>query len=148
LDVVRTPVGVLGVLISDEIWVPEVARVLAVEGAELLCHPTDWNRDEAATVAATERAEENRVHIVSSTRLDSPASVGSQIMRADEFLGGAPIALMRYPTAYPSRPGFEEQIAITLDLREARSKLMGPHLDPLATRAPALYGPITSQENR
>jgi predicted amidohydrolase len=142
LDVVGTDVGVLGLLVSDEIWVPEVARVLAVSGAEILCHPTDWDRDEAATVAATERAEENRVHVVSSTRLDSPAGVGSQVVRADEFVPGAPIALMRYPTAYSSRPGFEEQVAIELDLREARSKVMGPHLDPLATRAPQLYGPL------
>lgn len=144
IDVVHTDVGVLGALISDEIWVPEIARVLAVEGAELICHPTDWDRDSAATVAATERAEENRVHIVSSTRLDSPSTIGSQIMRADEFTPGAPIALMRYPTAYWSRPGFEEQVAITLNLREARSKLMGVHLDPLATRAPHLYEAITS----
>ncbi|HEX3792487.1 MAG TPA: carbon-nitrogen hydrolase family protein [Pseudonocardiaceae bacterium] len=142
LDVVRTEVGVLGLLVSDEIWVPEIARVLAVSGAEILCHPTDWDRDEAATVAATERAEENRVHLVSSTRLDSPARVGSQIVRADEFVPGAPIALMRYPTAYWSRPGFEEQVAIELDLREARSKMMGRYLDPLATRAPLVYGPL------
>jgi len=146
LDVVATEVGVIGLLISDEIWVPEVARVLAVEGAELLGHPTDWDRDDAAQVAATERSEENRVHIVSSTRLDSPSSVGSQVMRADEFLGGAPIALMRYPTGYWSRPGFEEQVAITLDLREARSKMMGLHLDPLATRAPHVYGPMLATD--
>jgi predicted amidohydrolase len=142
LEPVTTEIGVLGLMISDEVWIPEVARTLAVQGAELLAHPADWDCDEAATVAATERCEENRVHIVSATRLDSPARVGSQIMRADEFLGGAPIALMRYPTGYWSRPGFEEQVAITLDLREAHSKLMGPHLDPLATRAPQVYGPL------
>jgi len=147
IDVVRTDVGVLGALIADEIWVPEIARVLAIEGAELLCHPTDWDRDSAATVAATERAEENRVHIVSSTRLDSPSAIGSQVMRADEFFPGSPIALMRYPTAYWSRPGFEEQVAITLDLREARSKMMGLHLDPLATRAPHLYQTITERKH-
>lgn len=148
LDVVATDVGVLGLLVSDEIWIPEAARALAIEGAEIICHPTDWDRDEAALVAANERAEENRVHLVSATRLDSPSSVGSQVVRADEFVPGAPIALMRYPTAYWSRPGFEEQVAITLDLREARSKLMGPHLDPLATRAPQLYGPLLAEAAR
>ena len=145
LDVVNTDVGVIGLLISDEIWVPEVPRVLAVEGAEMLAHPTDWDRDDAAKVAAVERSEENRVHIVSSTRLDSPSTVGSQVIRADQFLGGAPIALMRYPTGYWSRPGFEEQVAITLDLREARSKMMGLHLDPLATRSPHLYESLLAQ---
>lgn len=145
LDVVSARCGVLGMLIGDEIWVPEVARVLALQGAEILCHPTDWDRDEAATVAATERAEENRVHVVSATRLDSPSRIGSQILRADEFVPGQPIALMRYPTGYWSRPGFEEQIAIELDLREAHSKMMGFHLDPLATRAPHLYAAMLTR---
>ncbi len=145
IDVVPTGVGALGVLISDEIWIPEVARVLALKGAEILCHPTDWDRDEAATVAATERCEENRVHIVSTTRLDSPSLIGSQVLRADEFVGGQPIALMRYPTGYWARPGFEEQVAIELDLREANSKMMGLQLDPLATRAPFLYGPLVAR---
>lgn len=140
LPVFDTPVGRLGVLIGDEIWLPEVARVLSLAGAEILCHPTTWGRPEAMTMAATERAEENRVHVVSTTRLDDPSGMGSQVVRANAYRGGEPIALMRYPTALWTRAGFEEQLVVRLDLEEAHSKLMGPHLDPLATRAPQLYG--------
>jgi predicted amidohydrolase len=113
-------------------------------GAAVIVHPTSWNSPEAAHVAATERTEENRVHLVSVNRLDSPAAVGSQIVRADDFMPGQPIALMRLPTAYWTRHGFEEQLLIELDLREPNDKMMGHHLDPLAKRAPRLYSVLTS----
>lgn len=138
LPVLDTSVGRVGVMIGDEVWVPEVARVLALRGAEIVVHPCSWDRAEAASMAATERTEENRFHLVSSARLDNPAGVGSQLVRANEFRGGEPIALMRYPTAYWTRPGLEEQLVVPLAIREAHSKVLGHHLDVLATRQPDL----------
>ncbi len=145
LPVFDTALGRLGCLVGSEIWVPEAFRVLALRGAELVLHPCSWDRVEAATMAATERTEENRVHLVSCARLDNPAQIGSQIVQADEFRPGQPIALMRYPTGYWSRPGFEEQLLVRLDLREAHSKMMGHHLDVLATRQPEIYGPMVTR---
>lgn len=142
--VADTVVGRIGLMLGDEVWVPEVARVLTVRGAEVIAHPANWDRREAATHAAVERTEENRVHLISSTRLDNPGGLGSQIVQADEFVFGQPIALMRYPTAWTSRTGFEEQMVINLDLRESHSKVMGFHLDPVATRQPELYAPLLS----
>ncbi|MEO3787520.1 carbon-nitrogen hydrolase family protein [Actinocorallia sp. B10E7] len=144
LSVADTPIGRIGFMIGEEVWVPEVSRVLAVEGAELIVHPTSWTTPDAMHVAATERTEENRVHLVSVTRLDCPANLGSQVVRADDFEPGQPIAVMRYPTGYWTRPGFEEQLLLELDLRESNDKMMGHHLDPLATRAPHLYGSFTA----
>lgn len=140
--VVDSSVGRVGLMIGNEVWIPEMARLLTLAGAEMIAHPCDWDRPEAAHVAATERTEENRVHLVSCARLDNVADVGSQITQADEFIGGAPVALMRFPTAYWTRTGFEEQLMITLDLRESHSKIMGLNLDPVATRTPELYGPL------
>jgi predicted amidohydrolase len=147
--VVATAVGRIGLMIGDEVWLPEVARILTLRGAEIIAHPTDWDRVEAATMAAVERTEENRVHLVSTTRLDSIAAsgssrLGSQIVQADEFVPGQPIALMRFPTAWTCRGEFEEQLRVDLDLRESHSKVMGLHLDTLATRQPALYSPFAA----
>lgn len=139
LPVFDSALGVIGLLVGSEIWVPEAFRVLALRGAELVLHPCSWDRTEAATMAATERVEENRVHLVSAARLDNPAGLGSQIVQADLFAPGQPIALMRYPTGYWSRHGFEEQLLVQLDLRDAHSKMMGFHLDVLASRQPDLY---------
>ncbi|MFC5753216.1 nitrilase-related carbon-nitrogen hydrolase [Actinomadura rugatobispora] len=146
ITVARTPIGAIGAMVGDEVWVPEVARVLALEGAELIVHPTSWTSRAAMEIAATERTEENRVHLVSVTRLDCPAGLGSQALRPDDFAPGQPIAVMRYPTGYWTRPGFEEQLLLDLDLREANDKMMGHHLDPLAKRTPHLYPMFVSEK--
>ncbi|MFZ3451713.1 nitrilase-related carbon-nitrogen hydrolase [Arthrobacter sp. 7Tela_A1] len=147
LTVAQTALGRIGFMTGSEVWFPEVARVLTVRGAELIVHPTGWDRPEAATCAAVQRTEENRVHLISSARLDSAGSVGSQVVEADEFVPGQPIALMRYPTAWTCRGGFEEQMKVELDLRGSHSKVQGFHLDPVATRQPFLYQPfVRAQE--
>lgn len=138
--VADTPIGRIGLMIGDEVWLPEVARILSLRGAEVIAHPVSWDRAEAAALAAVERTEENRTHLVSCARTDNPAGLGSQIVLGDRFLPGQPVAVMRYPTAITSRTGFEEDIFYTLDLADSHSKVQGDYLDPLATRQPALYG--------
>lgn len=140
--VADTPVGVIGLMIGNEVWLPEMARILTLRGAEIIAHPVGWDRPEAPHQAATERTEENRTHLVSAARLDSAAGVGSQVTIADRFVPGQPIALMRYPTAVWSRPGFEENVVVDLDLEDAHSKVQGLHLDPIATRQPHLYNVV------
>jgi predicted amidohydrolase len=137
--VAETPIGRIGLMLGDEVWLPEISRILALRGAEVVAHPVSWDRPEAAAMAATERTEENRTHLVSSARLDNPAGIGSQVVIADRFIPGQPIAVMRYPTAVWSRPGFEENIIHDLDLQDAHSKVQGYYLDPLGTRQPHLY---------
>jgi predicted amidohydrolase len=144
IGVVQTSIGRIGLMIGTEVWIPEMSRLLTLEGAEIIAHPTDWDRVEAATTAAVQRTEENRVHLVSSTRLDNLAGLGSQVVEADEFVPGQPIALMRFPTAWTCRAGFEEQMKVELDLRGSNSKVQGLHLDPVATRQPELYGPFVA----
>lgn len=133
-------IGRIGLMIGNEVWLMEMARMLTLRGAEVIAHPANWDRAEAADCAATERTEENRVHLVSVNRLDSPAQIGSQIVRSDMFIPGQPVALMRYPSAQWTRYGFEEQLIQRLDLRESHNKMMGFHLDPVGSRQPHLYG--------
>lgn len=137
--VVHTPIGSIGLMLGNEIWLPEVTRILTLRGAEIIAHPTSWDRVEAATMAAVERTEENRTHLVSCARTDNPAVFGSQIVLADRFRPGQCIALMRYPTAIWSRTGFEENIFLDIDLQDSHSKVQGFNLDPVATRQPNLY---------
>jgi len=146
LVVAHTPIGRIGLMIGDEVWLPEVARILSLRGAEIIAHPADWDRSEAATMAAVERTEENRVHLVSATRIDNVAGVGSQVVNADRFRVGQPIALIRYPTTITSRHGFEENIFYRLDLQDARSKMMGHYLDPLLHRQPRHYDALVKSE--
>ncbi|MFC6153717.1 carbon-nitrogen hydrolase family protein [Nocardioides yefusunii] len=142
IGVADVEIGRIGIMLGTEVWLPEVARLLTLRGAELIAHPTNWDRREAAECAAVERTEENRVHLLSVNRLDSPVAIGSQIVRSDPFVPGQPVALMRYPSAQWTRPGFEEQLFQRLDLRESHNKMMGFHLDPVGSRQPNLYGPL------
>ena len=72
--------------------------------------------------------------------------VGSQVVYAGEFLGGEPIALMRYPQAQWMRYGVEELMVTQLARREPHCKMMGFHLDVLASRFPQCYGMMTATE--
>lgn len=138
-EVVQSPLGRVALMIGDEVWIPEVSRCLALEGVELVLHPADWDRVEAAEMAATERGGENRFHLVSVSRLDSPGKVGSQTTLAGEYLGGEPIPLMRYAQGVWARYGVEEQVHVELPRRQAHCKMMGDHLDVLEKRFPDLY---------
>jgi predicted amidohydrolase len=143
--VIKTPIGAIGLMIGNEVWLPEMARILSLRGAEVIAHPAEWDRLEAATMAAVERTEENRTHLVSCARTDNPAKFGSQIVVADRFRPGQCIALMRYPTAIWSRTGFEENIFYELDLQDSHSKMQGFYLDPLGTRQPKLYAVMAEE---
>jgi predicted amidohydrolase len=131
--------GRLSFIIGDELWIPEVARVLALSGTETVLHPCDWHCREGPHVCAVERCSENRVHILSVARLDNVGREGSQVAFAGEFMGVEPIPLMRYPQCQWQRYGVEEQLLVDLHRRETHCKMMGYSLDVLATRQPELY---------
>ncbi|HXG53144.1 MAG TPA: nitrilase-related carbon-nitrogen hydrolase [candidate division Zixibacteria bacterium] len=68
--VVDTPIGRLGVLVCGDIQYPEVARALALKGAEILIHPTAeiYRRSHAGWEAMrVARAAENKAYLLSCT---------------------------------------------------------------------------------
>ncbi|MEO3797346.1 nitrilase-related carbon-nitrogen hydrolase [Nonomuraea sp. B10E15] len=69
LPVARTEIGNLAVLASEEVLVPELARALALRGAEVFCHPTSEASSPALTpkaIARRARAVENHAYVVSA----------------------------------------------------------------------------------
>lgn len=70
--VVRTPVGNVGVMICFDLRFPESARVLALQGADVIAMPTAWPR--AATILSEHvtrtRALENLVYLAVADRAD------------------------------------------------------------------------------
>lgn len=138
--------GRVAMMLGCEVWVPEVARSLAIDGVEIILHPADWHRQEDADMGATQRGGENRVHLVSTTRLDSVGHTGSQTTVAGEFTGVEPIPLMRYSKGVWARAGVEESILVELPRRQAHCKMMGFHLDVLEKRQPECYGSFTAEK--
>lgn len=67
--VAETEIGVLGAIASEEILYPEVARMVALKGAEILLHPTSEVAAPGLTpkdVAKRARAIENLAYVVSA----------------------------------------------------------------------------------
>ncbi len=67
--VLDTPLGRLACLASEEIRYPEISRILAAKGAEVIMHPTSEAASTQMTyknVAKLARAQENQCYIVSA----------------------------------------------------------------------------------
>ena len=81
--VAKTAIGNLAAIASDEILFPEVARSLAMRGAEILLHPTSEVYGDARSpkeAAKISRAVENMVYVISANTAgiaNSPVPISS-----------------------------------------------------------------------
>ena len=67
--VIETPLGRLAALASEEIRYPEISRILAARGAEVILHPTSEAASTQMTyknVAKLARAQENQCYVISA----------------------------------------------------------------------------------
>lgn len=88
--VARTPLGNFGAIASEEILFPEVARCLAMRGAEIFLHSTSEAHGDGQTpkdIAKRARAIENLAYVVSA---NSAGIVGTKVP-ADSADGGSKI---------------------------------------------------------
>ena len=123
--VVETPAGRVGVLCGDEGLVPEVARCLALEGAEILA----WSVFEAGAMTeavARARSDENRVYTAA-------AWPGGGVITAPT---GAPL------TAVPAGSGVA--MAAQVNRAVARWKDMAPGTNAILDRMPQAYGALVN----
>ena len=147
LKVVQTPVGVLGPLICYDLRFPETPRVLALKGAEIIVHATNWPRPSSdfpdfVTKAA---ARASGVFIISANR------VGEE--RGTTFLGRSQIIPPSGRPLAEADDHSEMIITADLDLRLAHQKkvihIPGVfELDSFGDRRPELYGRLTEDEGR
>jgi predicted amidohydrolase len=131
--VAKTAIGNLAALASDEILFPEVARCLAMRGAEVLLHPTSevYGRERAPKeVAKISRAVENMMYVV-STNTAGIANIPIPIASAD---GGSKIIDYRGLVLAETDTG-ESMAAFTeIDLAALRRYRRRPGLNNLLAR--------------
>lgn len=121
--VVETPFGNIGVLCGEEGFVPEVARCLALDGADLLAWPLF--ADDAMTERVSRcRSDENKVYTAA-------AWPGGGMIVAPS---GAPLI------AVPAESGIAMTAAVSRT--QSRMKEMAPHTDVIADRLPGAYGAL------
>ena len=138
--VLDTPHGRIGLIVCYDLEFPEWVRAVALQGAELLCVPTNWPREPRPAgerpmevMRAMVAASTNRMAVAACDRCGTERGVewvaGSVIAGPDGWLLAGPP-----PAAEPAL------LLADVDLAASRDKAIGPRNDVHADRRPALYG--------
>jgi predicted amidohydrolase len=145
LTVWDTPLGRIGVEICYDLRFPEVTRTLALKGADIVAHPTNFPmaakvQTEVITLA---RAAENRIYLLTANR------VGRE--RSGEFCGWSQI-VDPFGTRLAEANLFEEKLLVgDVDLEKARDKdyvIPGEYeLYLFGHRRPELYGALVEEQS-
>jgi N-carbamoylputrescine amidase len=144
LPVFHTELGRLGVLICYDGWFPETYRLLAMQGVDIVCMPTNWvpmpqqpaDRPAMATTLAMAGAHSNALNIVCANR------TGTE--RGQPFVGQSLIVgAQGWPLAGPASRDGEEILYARIDLKASRQ---ASHLnvfnDVLRDRRDDIYDPM------
>lgn len=139
--VYRTPIANIGIFICHDCTFPESARVMMLQGADILVLITNWPRlgQIVADVIAPTRAVENFVHLVVADRVG--------IERDGEFIGQSKIINAAGQTKAIASSDKEEIIYSEVDIAYARNKhwkiIPGVYeMDLINERRPEFYGDI------
>src|SRR5215207_7513659 len=118
-----TPIGRIGCHICYDCWFPESFRLAALQGAEILCVPTNWvpipgqlpDRQAMANVLVMAAAHTNSIFVAAANR------IGTE--RGQPFIGQSLIVSHTgWPVAGPASPDREEIVMATVNLADARRK--------------------------
>jgi len=131
--VCETPKARIAVMICFDWMFPEVVRILALEGAQIVCHPSNLVLPycQKALLGA---AVQNRVFIITANR------VGTE--RGVEFTGGSQIVSPCMEVLARSRRTGEDVRVVEIDPKTADCKRINERNDLWADRRTDLYQPL------
>lgn len=125
----------IGVMICFDWYYPEAARSLAVQGADILCHPSNLvlpNCPDSMPV----RCLENRVFAVTCNRIGSEARGEKDRLT---FIGQSEIVTPKGAILHRAARDQEALAIIDIDPAEARNKNLNRYNDLLRDRRPLFY---------
>lgn len=124
----------LGLMICFDWIFPEAARSLALQGADLIAHPSNLVLPYCHAAMVT-RALENGVFTATANRVGTESRAG----RSLTFTGGSRIIDPRGQVLVAAGTASEETVVVEIDPAAARNKMITEHNHRLADRRPALY---------
>jgi N-carbamoylputrescine amidase len=121
--VFRTPLGRIGTFICYDGWFPESYRLCALQGADIVCIPTNWvpipgqakDQPAMANILCMGAAHANSVFVAAADRVG--------VERGQPFIGQSVIvSYTGWPIGGPASPDREETIYAEANLADARRK--------------------------
>lgn len=129
----------VGLMICFDWLFPEAARVLALEGAEIICHPSNLVLPYCPEAMIT-RCLENRVFAITANRVGREERIPG---RALTFIGKSQVVSPEGEVLYRASEEKEELKVVEVDPEKARNKLITPKNDIFLDRKKEFYGAIT-----
>jgi predicted amidohydrolase len=126
----------VGVMICFDWFYPEAARTLALQGADIIAHPSNLVLPHCPDSMVT-RCLENRVFSVTANRIGSESRGGKDRL---SFIGMSEVVDPRGRILHRASREEEDLTIVEIDPREARTKTINSYNDLLRDRRPALYG--------
>ena len=151
---IQTSVGKLGVLVCWDQWYPEAARLMALQGAELLIYPTaigyaasdtedeQQRQREAWTTVQRGHAVANGLPVVSVNRVGFEPDPSKQT-QGIEFWGSSMVVGPQGEILYRSAPDAEDSVVMEVNL--AHSEDVRRWWPFLRDRRIDMYGEITKR---
>jgi predicted amidohydrolase len=125
----------IGVMICFDWYYPEAARSLAVQGADIICHPSNLvlpNCPDSMPV----RCLENRVFAITCNRIGSEARGGKDPLT---YIGYSEVVTPKGVIQYRASGDREDLAILDIDPAEARNKSLNRYNDLLRDRRTSLY---------
>ncbi len=139
IPVFHLPFGRVGVMICYDGWHPEVARILALQGADIICDPTCWVL--VPGIVTAENPISAYVHMASAhvNGIFMICADRCGIERGCTFLGNSCVVGPAGFVAGPASFEKPEIVAAEINLVQARYKHWTDLADPFADRRTDLY---------
>ncbi|MCP4665928.1 MAG: acyltransferase [Deltaproteobacteria bacterium] len=124
----------IGIMVCFDWVFPEVARVLALQGADILCHPSNLVLTYCQQAMRT-RCLENSVFAVTTNRCGSDIRPRGALT----FTGQSQMVAPEGELIYSAKPDGEELFIAEIDVSKARDKWMTQRNELLRDRRPEYY---------
>jgi predicted amidohydrolase len=134
----------VGILVCYDWRFPEIARVLALAGADLIAHPSNLVVPALAQQAMRVRALENRVYAVTANRVGEDVRPGVRL----GFTGRSQIVDVNGRLLAGAGAKGTKALAVGIDLARARDKTFTRRNQLFTDRRPEFYGALTLARGR
>ncbi|MBE0635749.1 acyltransferase [Candidatus Bipolaricaulota bacterium] len=133
--VVDIGIAKVGMMICFDHLFPESARSLALQGADVICHPANLVLPDLAQRTMSIRALENGIYTATSNRIGTEARADESLTYTghSQVVGPDGEALVRLSQ------DLVEVAVVEIDIAKARNKAITKHNDKLGDRRPDYY---------